>query len=460
MANSSVLGHPNNVPRLAREGFNLNQVYTFTASTGMLLPVWYDLLNPGETIKGAPSFLLRSDAFLAPAMADIDCFCDLFFVPMQKILSPFGEWLYQIDDMRSDFINSSDFTEYLPICTSELGNNPFTGMDPDTFNSTIRSSIPGNTSSESYGFGLHRLMQHLGYNPQALFYNLVDTYSWQDEDSITAPLKAYEDIVKNVSCPNFSPYLFCAYQGIYYDYYRNSEFESNNVKAYNLDTYFNGDNGGEIPMDTVFAYGDSLKRQDMFALRYRWRSKDYFTSPSISPLASTVSMLPNGLNLLENVNQWLTQGSYDIMTKSMASSSADPTNPSLAFTQFGINIQGSQSLTGSPSGSISSLSIGNPVYPDEFIGSQINMAAGTNGDFIVKTNGDIQKSGTTPSGYLAGQVRTTHVHSAEGGDLSLNKGTLSVHGSSILTTARAVTRCNFSRANIVRNRAVVNIEEP
>ena len=335
MANSSVLGHPNNVPRLAREGFNLNQVYTFTASTGMLLPVWYDLLNPGETIKGAPSFLLRSDAFLAPAMADIDCFCDLFFVPMQKIFSPFGEWFYQIDDMRSDFIDSSDFTEYLPICTSELGNNPFAGFDPTVFNDYNRN-MPGSGINETYGFGLHRLMQHLGYNPQSLFFSLVDTYNWQDEDSITTPLKPFVDIVKNVSCPNFSPYLFCAYQGIYYDYYRNSEYESNNVKAYNLDTYFNGDNGGEIPMDTVLAYGDSLDRQDMFALRYRWRSKDYFTTPSISPMASTISMLPNGINLLSKVNQWLTNGSYNLMLPNNGTSSVDPNDPASAFTTFGI----------------------------------------------------------------------------------------------------------------------------
>ena len=333
MAKNSVLGHPDNVPRLAREGFNLNQIFTFTASTGMLLPVWYDMLNPGETIKGAPSFLLRSDHFLAPAMADIDCFVDLFFVPMQKILSPFGEWFYQIDDLRSDFLTPDGFTEYLPLCTSIIdSHNPFAGMTASTFNRFLNFNKGGDY--DTFGFGLHRLLQHFGYNPQSLFYNLVKTYAWQDEEAHYEDgiVDGYRYYVEDVSCPDFSPYLFCAYQGIYYDYYRNSDFEANNVKAYNLDTYFNND--PEIDMDDIFDQ-DTDNRLDIFALRYRWKTKDYFTASRISPLASAISMLPGGLDKLSQVNQWLTNGIYGMQTRLDSFSSADPNVPSTAYTQFG-----------------------------------------------------------------------------------------------------------------------------
>lgn len=453
MAKTSVLGHPNNVPRLAREGFNLNQVYTFTASTGMLLPVWYDLLNPGETIKGAPSFLLRSDAFLAPAMADVDCFCDLFFVPMQKILSPFGEWFYQIDDLRSDLLTPSGFNEYLPICTSEIDNkNPFSGMNANTFNDYFRS-FSQSSHIDTFGFGLHRLMQHLGYNPQALFYPLVSTYEWQDEDETTANLPQFDDIVKNVSCPNFSPYLFCAYQGIYYDYYRNSEFEANNVKAYNLDSYFNGENSGEIPMDTLLDYSDPLKRQDMFSLRYRWRGKDYFTANSLSPIATGVSMLPNGINNLEKVNQWLTQGEYDLMTPNFATSTYDPTRPDSAFTQFGMTLKGTGGImTGSPSGEIDNPVVGPPVYSLE--SGSVRHSTITNINSGALLSGSLgNDGGVITAGGTAGAVRTPHDHSFQAG-LDLDKGTLKVGTfGAILTTARLRTMFALDKLERITARA-------
>ena len=175
----------------------------------MLLPVWYDLVNPGETLKGCPSFLLRSDNFLAPAMADVDLFCDVFYVPFKKILSNFGEWLMQIDDISSDFVDVSKFSQYLPTVYSETSDkNPFAGFDKTAFDKLLYPDSRSPRSSQwfdSFGFGLHRLMMHLGINPQALFYNCwYDAGGDADMVKSTAIMSDFKPILQQVCCPNFS----------------------------------------------------------------------------------------------------------------------------------------------------------------------------------------------------------------------------------------------------------------
>lgn len=356
MAKQSVLGHPENTPHLSREGFSLDQQFTFTASVGHLLPVWYDLLNPGETIKGSPSFLIRTENFLAPAMADIDVYCDMFFVPMQKILSAFGEWFYQISDIKSDFIDVSKLSEYLPITYDHTDDHsPWSSMTKSCFNSVSPADARSPLQTQyfdSFGFGLHRLLFHFGLNPQSIFYPLWSFDNWQSEDQQTGILGKFADEQYNVSCPNFCPYLFAAYQGIYYDYYRNSEFEGNQVKAYNLDTIF-ADGSQEIDMSTVLN-GTPGGRRELFELRYRWRNKDYFMATRGTPLINGVSMLPGFQTHLAAVNQWLTQGIAQPM-RSDGNTQYDIYNqPANSFTQYGLNllqsssvgIQGSATLSG------------------------------------------------------------------------------------------------------------------
>ena len=356
MSKKSVLGHPENSPHLSREGFSLDQQFTFTASVGHLLPVWYDLLNPGETVKGSPSFLIRTENFLAPAMADVDIFCDVFFVPMQKILSSFGEWFYQINDIKSDYIDVTKLSEYLPITFDAMDDhNPWSSMTAQIFNSLSPSDARSPLQTQyvdSFGFGLHRLLFHFGLNPQSIFYPLWAFDNWQSEDQQTGVLSKFADEQYNVECPNFCPYLFAAYQGIYYDYYRNSEFEGNEVKAYNLDSVF-ANGSQELDMSTVMTPYPGSRRQ-MFELRYRWRSKDYFMATRSTPLINGISMLPDFQAHLAAVNQWLTTGIARPMRPD-GNTNYDPYNqPQNSYTQFGLNllqstqvgIQGSASLSG------------------------------------------------------------------------------------------------------------------
>lgn len=403
MPKKSVLGHPDNVPKLAREGFSLDQQFTFTASTGMLLPVWYDFLNPGESLKGYPSFLIRTENFLAPAMADIDCFVDLFFVPMNKILSSFGEWFFQINDIRSDYVDVSNLSEYLPVVSSSSSAvNPFAGFTKSGFNALLSDDIRSRYTEQyfdSFGFGLHRLLFHFGYNPQSIFYTLYANYANQDEVNQQVVLSKYADLQLNFECPNFSPYWFAAYQGIYYDYYRNSEYEENNVKAYNLDTIF-ADGTQEIDLDQFINSASSTSRRTMFELRYRWRNRDYFMSTRMTPLINSVSMLPNAVNHLSEVNQWLTQSNIAPKRADLSAPQSDDRLPGDNATQYGIKLS---------NGGI--LSVGQPNYADGQV-TQLFDTSGEEND----VEGYLSALNTDPSlivnaDELTLQLRTPHSHS-------------------------------------------------
>lgn len=320
MANKSVLGNPSTVSKVGKEGFNMNQTFTFTASTGMLLPTWYDLLSPGEKVSGFPSFLLRSDPFLAPAMADLDCYVDVFFVPMNKIFSAFGEWFYQIDDLKSNFFDNTKFLDRLPIVESSVSDaGPFANFDTTLY--TQYGSVPlGTGRFDNFGFGMHRLLTHLGRNPQSIFWGIAkgDNDLPLNNDDATGVLPQYRLYSQALDSPKYSPWLEACYQAIYMDYYRPDLYESNDINAYNLDTYFN--NGtGKIP----FNPSGSWTSRGLWTLRYRCKSADYFVASKPAPLFAGTSMLPDAEDNLMQVNQWLTSNlSYAIQNPSGAVSTS------------------------------------------------------------------------------------------------------------------------------------------
>ena len=292
MANQSVLGKaPAGSGGAPKSGFSLDQAFTFTMSAGMLLPVYKAFVNPGERISGCPKFFLRTDNLLAPVMGDVDVFVDTFFVPMRHLCAPFDQWAFQIDDNQSDMFDPSNWSDRLPVLNAN--QDPFFWMTEDVFNANNPLSFC------NFGFGLHRLLMHLGYNPQALFVNLrPSTFANANMDSLSSP--EYGVLLENTYSPNLPLYALGAYQKIYMDYYRDTDFENNNVFAYNFDRAFDNGSGS---LD--FA-GDDNKRLGMFTLRYRNKKKDYFTAVHRNPLFNTAGMLPSAASHLAAMNNWLT----------------------------------------------------------------------------------------------------------------------------------------------------------
>lgn len=292
MANKSVLSNQEvNSAGGSKHGFSLGNSFKFSMSTGMLLPTYSAFVNVGEKISGKPSFFIRADHLAAPVMGDVDVFVDCFFVPLRHLFAPFEQWLFQINDNDTDLIS--------PTISGYGSHHPVINSGQDVFgfvNSTTWQAA--NIFGGSFGFDLHRLLMHLGYNPQSLFVNLstgaVVPYNHQ------AFAQQFVDVVSNTYSPNIPPYKLAAYQKIYYDYYRNTDFENNNVLAYNYDSSYNG---GSVSIINFNNAGSS--RAGMLELHYRDINKDYFTAIHPAPLFSGIGMLPNANQLLSQLNNWL-----------------------------------------------------------------------------------------------------------------------------------------------------------
>lgn len=310
MAKQSVLGAPSAPAGGSKTGFSMSQNFTFTTAAGMLLPVYKQFLNIGETVTGVPSFFARTEPLLAPAMTDLDVYVDVFFVPMQHLIGMFESWFTQVSDDRTALWTNSNWQNSLPVVADtvtidgvDYHPNAFGWMTSIMFGATQYYNNQASSISEyvnksvSYGFGMHRLAMMLDYNAQNFFAPYTDDYTTNPPVSI---LPEFITVAENKNQTPFCPYFHMAYQKIYYDYYRDSEFESNNVKAYNIDDIMNAGY-------TFFApANESDPRFGMFALRYRNRSKDYFTAVHPSPLFNSIGMLPNAAEHLSQIKNWLT----------------------------------------------------------------------------------------------------------------------------------------------------------
>lgn len=310
MANQSVLGQPSAGQHgTSRQGFPMNQTFTFTSGLGMILPVYKQFLNIGEKVTGCPKFFARTEPLLAPAMADVDIYVDVFFVPMRHLISMFDAWLIQVDDAPSDMWYGEDWQSFIP-CFGKLDAagdlNSFGWMTSTIFNKPDWLRFIGSGQGDTftnYGFGVHRLTNMLGYNAQSLF----SAERWPNIADYSANiLEPYKYTAWNTQQALFSPYYYQAYQKIYYDFYRDSEYEHNNVKAYNIDDIMNSG-------IQVFDPSSDIPRLGMFKLRYRNKAKDYFTAVHPSPLFNSIGMLPNAQANLSRIQNWLTAQEPSIM---------------------------------------------------------------------------------------------------------------------------------------------------
>lgn len=284
--------------KLPRTDFQVGRDIYFTSSCGQILPIWFDVLNPGERIHFNAGLKTITQPLMRPAMMNIDQKIELFFVPFSKILTYFPQLFYQTNDYISitnqtiasnfqdgdfpvfdvkeeGFLNIADFNIAMKTVSSSFDVFEENELDVSYF--------------DSYGKGAYRLLMHLGFNPNALC------------------LKAWN--INNFSrwTPKVFPYQLAAYQCIYQDWYRNDDRERRDM-SYQLDALY-----GE---DSQAAYHTLLQ------LRYHQRPKDYFTSLRVSPIMSVIN-LKNTDNFASEVIEGLTKINNYLDTSDIFDSSPD-----------------------------------------------------------------------------------------------------------------------------------------
>lgn len=287
---------------LGRHTHDLSHSFGFTCTTAHLLPVYHDLLQPGEKVRLSFNYNLRTQPLQSAAMEEIDTHVEYFFVPMPLLYEPFGSTYFNLND---------NFSSNFPTDGQNLGSNfpvlDFSAAMEDLWDSREVQPIrqDGVSVGESSGQMAYRLLDHLGYN------NNINELRFN---------------------PNVFPYPILAYHAIYQYYYRLDSREKFDNSLFNWDRYYNTNLVTVVP-----AY--------FFRLYYRPRNNDYFSDVKISPIVDVLNL--NIKNSLEQANQWLTRNSNSnsiiLQSGSVGDSSITPFtssggNPSsLIQTQFGFH---------------------------------------------------------------------------------------------------------------------------
>lgn len=281
--------------------FPMNHSVKFTSSVGQLLPVLYDRLDPGDVINLSSSIFTRTQPLNSAAFTRITEHIDTFFVPMKLINSFFGDQFYGIQDIGSSVLFfPSETPTSASISSSKKG--VVTGLPLchlQQFYSTIaatRIGLPSGvnnlgafTCCDEFGvpatYNFMRLCSHLGFG-EAVGLSRVHT-----TNEVTV---SHMNNKVNID-------FFFAYQKIFSDYYRLSDYTPNNPLSYSADRYICYVSTQGVSSTWAFpaflSYSKSVPSgmftetsyewynpNSPFCLRYRPWKKDYFTNLYPTPL--------------------------------------------------------------------------------------------------------------------------------------------------------------------------------
>lgn len=233
--------------KVSRNGFDLQRKNSFSAKVGELLPCTVVECLPGDSHKVRVQNFSRTMPVNTPAFTRIREYFDWFFVPTNLLWNRYNTFVTQMvqNNQKADSITSSSIlTDRHPYFTSDA----------------VKSYISKLNAQPNNLFGFNRA------DLSMKLLNYLDYGRWsRDKSNSNTIVGPSENVVLN-------PFPLLAYQKIYADYFRNSQWEKPNAPSFNID-YMKGDaNNLQIPIASL----DATKSYTMFDLRYCNWNKDYF----------------------------------------------------------------------------------------------------------------------------------------------------------------------------------------
>ena len=246
--------------KTSRNGFDLSSKRNFTAKAGELLPVKTWEVLPGDTFRIDLKTFTRTQPLNTAAFARMREYYDFYFVPYDLLWNKANTVLTQMYDNPQHALDSS------PLKVVKLdGSMPYTSLSSiSLYLNALASDSVKVTNKDNY-FGYNRalcsakLLECLGYG------NLYHYAESADNTFVKKSLKKNLDV---------SLFNLLAYQKIYADYYRDSQWERVSPSCFNVDYLPSGI--GSTGMMLSFNYSDFYENYSMFDLRYCNWQKDLF----------------------------------------------------------------------------------------------------------------------------------------------------------------------------------------
>ena len=263
---SAVKNHPR------RSGFDLSNRVCFTSKAGELLPVFWDIVYPGDSFKIKTQLFTRTQPLNTAAYTRIREYLDFYFVPLRLINKNLPTALMQMQDnpVQATGLSSNKIvTTDIPWTTvSGPGYSNLNGINALYYDSTKNFSnfLGFNSLTQSA-----KLLMYLRYG-NFLPSNAVVTKSSSIGLSPSLDLRNSDSSSNGWNSFHILP--LSAYQKVYADFFRFTQWEKNQPYTYNFDWY----SGGNVLASlTTTALAEKYYSDDnLFTLRYANWPKDMF----------------------------------------------------------------------------------------------------------------------------------------------------------------------------------------
>jgi hypothetical protein len=263
---SNLQNHPH------RSGFDIGRKNAFTAKIGELLPVYWDISMPGDKYKFNVEYFTRTQPVETSAYTRLREYFDFYAVPLRLLWKSAPSVLTQMQDINQ--VQALSLTQNLSL-GSYLPSFPLNFLYNALFRLNAGSDDPGFSSALKNMFGYSRsdlafkLLSYLGYGNVLSKVPSSGNRWWSTSLKNDSSVNYTQVYIQN-NYVNIFPIL--AYQKIYQDFFRWSQWELSNPSSYNVDYY-----SGVSPVLTSAlpdVSSDYWKSDTMFDLKYCNWNKD------------------------------------------------------------------------------------------------------------------------------------------------------------------------------------------
>lgn len=263
---SNLQNHPH------RSGFDIGRKNAFTAKVGELLPVYWDISMPGDKYKFNIEYFTRTQPVETSAYTRLREYFDFYAVPLRLLWKSAPSVLTQMQDINQ--IQALSLTQNLALGTF-LPSLPLSVLVTSLSALNGGSNNPGYSGSLKNLFGFNRgdlsykLLSYLGYG------NIIrsapsSNNRWWSTSLTNVESSSYTQAYIQNNYVNLFPLL--AYQKIYQDFFRWSQWENSNPSSYNVD-YYSGVSPSLVS-SLPSADSDYWNSDTMFDLKYCNWNKD------------------------------------------------------------------------------------------------------------------------------------------------------------------------------------------
>lgn len=265
MANIMSMADIKNRP--SRNGFDLSFKKNFSAKAGELLPVMCKVVVPGDSIDINLKSFTRTQPLNTSAFARMREYFDFYFVPFEQLWNKFNTVVTQMNQ-NVQHASGPNYEDNMELS----GLMPYLSCQQiaDYVNSIVKS-LGLNAFGFSRGHLTVKLLQYLGYGDFSAYTEPENTWS-------------NKPMLQNL---NLSVFPLLAYQKIYADFYRYSQWEATNPSTFNCD-YVKGTADLNLNISAYSASSDI----NFFDMRYCNYMKDLFHGVLPQPQFDTESVVP------------------------------------------------------------------------------------------------------------------------------------------------------------------------